>query len=189
MLERDPPMPPCSDVAHADGAEYKATQRARNGSPQFLHGHVFLKRGWEVGANRQCKVALLLLRQVWVVPAQPLHATLDYKPRICQVWGVIESTAACPAYCPMCNPWPQESVTGAYSIVFLSRSYHNLQRCLSIVWSGPSLYHPKSLGSRALTDLLRFVRSPTSCCRASRRSQWRQARSPSTPCMSARRYE
>ena len=51
VLERDPPMPACSDVAHADGGEYKATQRARIGSPQFLHAHIFLKRGWQVSAT------------------------------------------------------------------------------------------------------------------------------------------
>ena len=49
MLERDPPMPPRSDKPQADGAEYKATARSRNGSPQFMHGHIYLKRGWEVG--------------------------------------------------------------------------------------------------------------------------------------------
>ena len=48
VLERDPPMPPRSDKPQADGEEYAATMRARNGSPQFMHGHIYLKRGWEV---------------------------------------------------------------------------------------------------------------------------------------------
>jgi len=48
VLERDPPMPPRSDKPQADGEEYTATMRSRNGSPQFMHGHIYLKRGWEV---------------------------------------------------------------------------------------------------------------------------------------------
>ena len=65
-------MPQRSDKAQADGAEYKATQRARNGSPQFMHGHIYLRRGWDVRCDslvlcgmrclhrrHKCKVALL----------------------------------------------------------------------------------------------------------------------------------
>ncbi len=65
MLERDPPMPPCSDVTQADGAAYKATQRARNGSPQFLFGHIFLNRSWEVSAGRWDVVLEHIVWKCW----------------------------------------------------------------------------------------------------------------------------
>ena len=54
VLERDPPMPPRSDKPQADGEEYTATMRSRNGSPQFMHGHIYLKRGWEVRSVFLC---------------------------------------------------------------------------------------------------------------------------------------
>ena len=47
VLERDSEIPAHEGAAEsADGAEYMACARARIGSPQFMHLHVFLKRGW-----------------------------------------------------------------------------------------------------------------------------------------------
>ena len=63
VLERDPPMPPRSEKPQADGAEYTATARSRNGSPQFLHGHIYLKRGWEVGSKLVVYIVTRCLRQ------------------------------------------------------------------------------------------------------------------------------